>query len=257
MIPLPATLPSARSPHVPIGVIVVDMDGRVVCMNDAGTRLSAEIVRAGDHGASGGPSNPAITAALLPHWTSLVCVLAGQAVPDVDYVLGLQGEMRHRVVQVAITALRDGSAPMTGAVLTLTDLILRDVHLPDMRGDEVVPLIRDAQGQDSSMLSTGTDITARQQADEARLFLAAIVVSSEDAIIGKTLDGTIVSWNGGAEAIYGYTAAEVVGRSLSLLVPPDRPDELPGSWRACARERASPTTTRCACARMDAASMCL
>jgi two-component system cell cycle sensor histidine kinase/response regulator CckA len=56
----------------------------------------------------------------------------------------------------------------------------------------------------------------------AEAFLAAIVDSSDDAIIGKTADGTIVSWNAGAERLYGYRAAEVVGRPVSLLVTPDR-----------------------------------
>jgi two-component system CheB/CheR fusion protein len=56
--------------------------------------------------------------------------------------------------------------------------------------------------------------------------LAAIVESSEDAIIGKTLEGTILSWNAAAERIYGYPAAEVVGRSINLIYPPEQADEL-------------------------------
>src|SRR4051812_3944385 len=57
--------------------------------------------------------------------------------------------------------------------------------------------------------------------------LAAIVRDSDDAIIGKTMDGTITSWNRGAQRIYGYTAEEAVGRTIAFLIPPDREDELP------------------------------
>lgn len=71
------------------------------------------------------------------------------------------------------------------------------------------------------------DVTETRRAMETRVRLAAIVESSDDAIIGQTLDGRIVTWNRGAERLYGYTAEEILGRSLGLLVPPDHPDELP------------------------------
>ena len=58
--------------------------------------------------------------------------------------------------------------------------------------------------------------------------LALIADSSQDAIIGKNLDGVITHWNKGAEAIYGYSALEMIGRNISVLCPPDRPDEIPG-----------------------------
>ena len=65
--------------------------------------------------------------------------------------------------------------------------------------------------------------------------LAALVASSEDAIIGKTLDGIIVSWNAGAEQLYGYSAAEVIGRPIAIIIPPDHPDELPAILARLAR----------------------
>lgn len=71
------------------------------------------------------------------------------------------------------------------------------------------------------------DITERKRAEEDRSHLAAIVESSDDAIIGKDLDGTITTWNAGAERIYGYPAAEARGRPISLIVPPDHHDEVP------------------------------
>jgi PAS domain S-box-containing protein len=64
-----------------------------------------------------------------------------------------------------------------------------------------------------------------EKRNEELLRLALIVDSSDDAIIGKTIDGIIVSWNKGAEKIYGYTEMEVRGKSITILVPPDQPDE--------------------------------
>jgi PAS domain S-box-containing protein len=70
-------------------------------------------------------------------------------------------------------------------------------------------------------------VVAERRRDEATLArLASIVESSDDAIVSKTLEGVITSWNGGAERLYGYTAAEAVGRPISFIIPTDRPDEM-------------------------------
>ena len=70
------------------------------------------------------------------------------------------------------------------------------------------------------------DISERRAAEAVTMRLAAIVESSDDAIISKTLDGVIMTWNQGAEKLYGYTAAGATGRSFSILVPPDRTGEM-------------------------------
>lgn len=67
----------------------------------------------------------------------------------------------------------------------------------------------------------------RHQNEVAAVYLASLVHSCDDAIIGKALDGTVVSWNAGAERLYGYTALEMIGRSISVLYPDYRPQELP------------------------------
>jgi PAS domain S-box-containing protein len=70
-----------------------------------------------------------------------------------------------------------------------------------------------------------TNVTARLQAEAARCesdqLLGAIVESSDDAILSKTLDGTILTWNGAAERMYGHTSNEAIGASISLIVPPE------------------------------------
>jgi PAS domain S-box-containing protein len=71
------------------------------------------------------------------------------------------------------------------------------------------------------------DISDRKRAEQNANLLASIVESSEDAIVSKNLEGIIMSWNQGAERLFGYTAAEVVGRSIAIVIPHDRQDEEP------------------------------
>jgi PAS domain S-box-containing protein len=69
------------------------------------------------------------------------------------------------------------------------------------------------------------DVTERKLVDETRLRLAAIVESSDDAIISKTVEGAIKSWNAGAQRIFGYTEGEAIGQPIAILIPPDLMDE--------------------------------
>jgi PAS domain S-box-containing protein len=95
-----------------------------------------------------------------------------------------------------------------------------------------------------AIVSQDRDVGDRRREEETRHWLAAIVDSSADAVVGKTLDGTVTSWNAGAERLYGYRADEVVGKSISLLIPSDRPDELPEILRRLrAGERTEPYET--------------
>jgi two-component system, NtrC family, sensor kinase len=82
-----------------------------------------------------------------------------------------------------------------------------------------------AQDSVEGYVVVGHNVTAREKADEAAFRLAAIVNSSDYAIVSKTLDGIIQSWNPGAELIFGYTAAEVVGQHIALIIPQDRQAE--------------------------------
>src|SRR6266403_143335 len=88
------------------------------------------------------------------------------------------------------------------------------------------------------------DITERKRAEVVGQRLAAIVDSSEDAIVSKDLNGTIESWNGGAERLFGYQASEVIGKSILMIVPPDRHDEERGILERIRRgERIKPYET--------------
>ena len=108
-----------------------------------------------------------------------------------------QGELRHRH--------KDGHE-----LVIASKWILRQA--PDNGGELVI-----------EVNSNITDL-AKAEADQARL--ATIVTSSDAAIVGKTLDGIVTSWNKAAEAIFGYRADEIVGKPISQIGPPDRPDEM-------------------------------
>ena len=87
-------------------------------------------------------------------------------------------------------------------------------------------LYHDEKGEVAGVFAAARDITERKRIGERNSQLAAIVEFSDDAIFSKTLEGVITSWNKGAELIYGYIPQEVVGRAVSVLMPPGREQEL-------------------------------
>ena len=117
--------------------------------------------------------------------------------------------------------LATGEGPLLGKLIEITAVRSDGSEIP-------VELTITAIRSDKAPIFTGVlrDITARKQADEIRARLAAIVDSSDDAIFSMALDDTILTWNKGAERLYGYTANEVIGRSRSLLVPAGKSAEL-------------------------------
>jgi PAS domain S-box-containing protein len=115
--------------------------------------------------------------------------------------------------------------------LRSSDGSLVPVHLSVTR-------FRGFEGHALGMVVTDLSEQKRRHAEQTRLQLAAIVDSSQDAIIAKTLDAKIVSWNRGAEEIYGYTSDEVMGQPISILLPPGREDEIPAIMeRICRGEK--------------------
>jgi PAS domain S-box-containing protein len=113
---------------------------------------------------------------------------------------------QHRPIQTVLRNYRkDGT------------LFYNELHIAPVRNDD---------GEVTHHVGILNDVTQRKHAEHATQHLAAIVESTNDAIISKSLNGTIRSWNAGAEQIYGYSAHEVIGKSISTIVPTDRQQEL-------------------------------
>jgi PAS domain S-box-containing protein len=120
--------------------------------------------------------------------------------------------------------------PMADVLRTGLSVREQEVHIerPDgSRGIALVDIeaVKDSSGNIVGAVNCFQDITERKRSEEATLRLAAIIASSNDAVLSKDLDGIVSSWNRGAERIFGYLAEEVIGQSVNILIPHDYREE--------------------------------
>jgi len=174
------------------GVIVADMNGKFIIWNPAAERIIGR-----------GPTNSAPEG-----WQQAYGVyLPDQVTPYPTDALPLVKAIRGESVDGDEQFLRHADCP-EGLWLNVTGRPVFDASGAPLGGVVVV-----------------RDITNRKRQDDAMAWLAAIVDHSDDAVIGCSFDGTITSWNAGAERMYGYLAAEVVGKPVDFLIPPELIEE--------------------------------
>jgi PAS domain S-box-containing protein len=172
------------------GVISTDADGKVTFLNDVAEALTG--------------------------WTQSDAV--GRALPDVFHIINER--TRQPVENPALRALVEGKVM---GLANHTVLIARDGT--ERPVDDSAAPMRDRDGATVGAVLVFRDITEQRRAQGVQARMAAIVDDSEDAIVSKTLDGIILSWNAGAQRLFGYTAAEAVGRPINLIIPPERQEE--------------------------------
>jgi PAS domain S-box-containing protein len=175
-------------------VVTTDVEGRVASMNAVAESLTG--------------------------WTQAVAL--GQPLDTVFQIVN--EDTRLPVESPATRALREG----TVVGLANHTVLLRKGGGEFPIDDSAAP-ISDERGNVTGCVLTFREVTAQRQMERERAsqlhaarFLASIVESSQDAIISKSLDGTIQSWNAGAERLFGYPAEQAVGRHISLVIPADR-----------------------------------
>lgn len=172
-------------------IIVTDAAGRVTALNPVAETLTG--------------------------WTATAAI--GQPLATIFHIVNEQ--TRQPVESPVTKVLRDG---VIVGLANHTILIARDGTERPI--DDSAAPIRWGSGGPAGVVLVFRDVTERRRAEASHRRLAAIVESSDDAIIAKTLDGTITDWNAGAERLYGYAAAAAIGQPFSLLVPTERANEV-------------------------------
>jgi PAS domain S-box-containing protein len=171
-------------------VIVTDMQGRITSINPEAERLTG--------------------------WKNSEA--RGQLLPDVFRIVNEY--TRQPADDPVQRALRDG---MTIGLANHTVLLSKDGR--EIPIDDSAAPIREAEGPVLGVVLVFRDVTEQRAAQQARARLAAIVEFSGDAIITKSLDSVIQTWNIGAQRLFGYTAEEVIGKHVTIIFPPDRVNE--------------------------------
>jgi PAS domain S-box-containing protein len=141
----------------------------------------------------------------------------------IDEVFNIQNEFTRRKVESPLLKVLGGG--VTVGLANHTVLIARDgTEIPI---DDSAAPIRGDDGEVQGAVLVFRDVTPRRKAEATQRLLAAIVESSEDAIISKDVNGIVTTWNKGAERIFGYSAGEMIGKPIALIAAPDRVDEMP------------------------------
>jgi PAS domain S-box-containing protein len=171
------------------GVITIDADAKVTFLNPVAEKLT------------GWPNHEA------------------RGLPLESVFKIIDEDSRTEVENPAIRALREG---VVFGLANHTILLNREGN--EIAIDDSGAPIKIADSSHGAIL-VFRDVGERRQGERARALLAGIVNSSDDAIVSKTLDGIITSWNAAAERMFGYTSEEAVGKSITLIIPKDRLDE--------------------------------